>query len=203
MECLPDHLPAVRPRQVTASVYWLPAPAHWVATLRSWVETGKTEAALPWLIRYRREAWAQRVLGDIRWRDPSNAHKAFRWLRHAVCACEDDDVEVVRLGTCYAKGIGTQRNPVMAWYWLRRAAQASVAEAVEALGEIESADLLIPANRIRATMWFAICCTMISDQKHSEHLQEKMFELAKDLSARETDWIFDCGWKWMVDNWTE
>ena len=124
MQCVPEALPIVRPATRPARVHWLPATDHWAAELKDWIAQGKQREALPWLVAYRREAWAQALLGEIRWKDEASSHKAFRWFRRAAPRSENQDPVVLRLAQCYEKGIGTSVNLFMAWHFYVRAAKA-------------------------------------------------------------------------------
>lgn len=203
MEFAPDAPPIVRPPQRKARVHWLPLPVEWRGALRSWITQGRDQDAVAMLLPFRSEPWAQALLGEVRWKDERKRRKAFAWFRRAASDCADDDPVLVRLGWCYAHGIGTSKNPLLAWRWFKRAAVAEVHDALEALADLEATELLWPVNRVRASMWLAICSSVVKDEQRSKELQNKLFDVSYGLSSAEIDWIFDGGLQWMADNWTE
>lgn len=203
MQCVPDTLPIVRPATQPARVHWLPATADWAAQLKDWIAQGKQREALPWLVGYRREAWAQALLGEIRWKDEASSHKAFRWFRRAAPRSENQDPVVLRLAQCYERGIGTSVNLFMAWHFYVRAAKALNVESLEALGDLESQGLLLPINRVRAGMWYMVCCALIKDEQRKAAIEDRLSDLVCGGGREAIDRLCDDAWQWLCDYTTE
>jgi len=207
MYCFPDTPPVVRPPDGKARIRLLPVNQSWEATLKSWVDSGRHSEAIPWLVRFRRQPWAQALLGEIRLRDPETAHKAFAWFRRAAPHSAGDHPAVLGLARCYQLGIGVAANPVMARHWYLRAARCEVAEAFEPLGDIETAGVLRPINCVRAGMWYAIGCATLEDKDRVGELQNKTWELFWTRPDHDRGCAigrcFDDGLKWMADNWND
>jgi TPR repeat protein len=207
MYCVPDTPPVVRLPAGRARVHWLPVNQRWLATLETWVHSGRYSEAIPWLLPFRKQPWAQALLGEIRFKDPATARKAFRWFKRAAPQSAGDHPAVLRLAQCYQLGIGVAVNPFMARHWYLRAARCEVAEAFEPLGDIEADGVLHPINRLRAAMWCAIGCAQLEDKDRVDQLQHKMLELLwthpEPERTRAIDRCFDEGLQWMADNWND
>ena len=203
MQCVPDTLPVVRPSMPSGRVHRLPARGSWFPKLQDWITQGREQDALPWLLPYRRESWAQALLGKIRWKNPNTAHKAFRWFKRAAPWRDDGDPVVLRLAQCYAKGIGTPVNLFMARRVYLRAANALQIEALVALGDIEAQGLLIPINRVRAGSWYAVAAMLIKDAQYKEAIEDRMVELIWRLPREDFDRVFDDALQWWAEHSTE
>ena len=199
MQCVPDTLPIVRRATPPTRVHWLPATADWAAQLKDWIAQGEQGEALPWLVAYRREALAQALLGEIRWKDEASSHKAFRWFRRAAPRSENQDPVVLRLAQCYEKGIGTSVNLFMAWHFYVRAAKALNVESLEALGDLESQGLLLPINRVRAGMWYMVCCALIKDDQRKAAIEDRLSDLVRGGGREAIDRLCDDAWQWLCD----
>lgn len=203
MDFFPDTPPIVRPPTLTAGVHELPLADPWIARLKDWISQGKQLEALSWLVTYRREAWAQAILGEIRWQGENSSRKAFRWFRRAAPRAENHEPVVSRLAECYAKGIGTPVNLFMARHFYLRAAKALNVDALEALGDIEAQGLILPINRVRAGMWYVVCCALINDEKRKASIEERMSDLICLHGPETVGEAFDRGWQWLCDYTTE
>ncbi len=203
MNCVPDVPPVVRSPTSKARVHWFPVNPMWEATLKSWVDSGRYSEAIPWLLPFRRQPWAQFLLGEIRLRNPETAHKAFGWFRQAAPSSDDGDPVVLRLAQCYAEGIGTPVNLFMARSLYLRAANALQIEALVALGDIEAQGLLIPINRVRAGIWYAVSIMLIKDAQYKEEIEYRMVELIWRLPREDFDRVFDYALQWWAEHSTE
>jgi TPR repeat protein len=184
-------------------VHRLPARGSWFPKLQDWITQGREQDALPWLLPYRRESWAQALLGEIRWKNPNTAHKAFRWFKRAAPWRDDGDPVVLLLAQCYAHGIGTPVNLFMARRVYLRAANALQIEALVALGDIEAQGLLIPINRVRAGSWYAVAVMLIKDAQYKEAIEDRMVELIWRLPREDFDRVFDDALQWWAEHSTE
>lgn len=205
MNCFPDIPPVVRPASARARIHQLPLRPGWVEQFKAWVDDGREHDAIPWLMRYRRHAWAQALLGEIRFKTPRKARKAFGWFQRAAPRCSGEHPAVLRLAQCYAQGVGVAVNPFMARHWYLHAARGEVAEAFEALGDLEAGGLVHPINRLRAAMWYAISGIQLKDKQRADEVQTKMLDLVwvyqEPKRTQVLDRCFDDALQWMADNW--
>jgi TPR repeat protein len=207
MDSQQDSQPATAPIRPNARVHWIAPSARWIETLGIWVSAGRTKEALPWLLAYRRNAWAQLLIGDVRWQSAGKSKKALGWYQRAYLDSDEHGLIALRLARCYAKGIGTQVNPLLAHRWYLIAARLEIPEIFEGLGDLEASGLLQPINRLRACMWFAICCMLLKDEGHTDRVQDKMMDLLWDLPHDQRTEVlnkaFDDAMQWAADHWND